>query len=693
MIGVILHTNPVARRGDPGGRPSAGSRFRPPGPGRAAPALVVVLAASLAAGAAGPPVAAASRPNILWLSAEDISPDRLGCYGGRSHTPRIDALAATGIRFDRAYAVAPVCAPSRSGIITGMAPTSLGSLPMRCRATPPPFVVGFPRLLRDAGYWCSNNAKTDYNLVANRFDPGWNESGNTAHWRNRPDPTQPFFAVFNLSICHESGLFDTTRAAFARVPPAGRIDPATVRVPPYYPDTPAVRADLARRLELAALLDLDVGRVLDQLAADGLAADTIVVFWGDHGEGIPRGKRSLTELGLGVPLVVHVPAAFTRLATLVPGTPQTVPATTPLLVSLLDLGPTMLDLAGVPAPAWMEGRSFLGPHAVPASERRYVVGVRDRMDELEGHGRSLVGRRHRYVRNVAPWVPGDDLPDYATGVAITRELRAAAAAGTLPPATDWFARPWRPAEELYDLERDPDEIDNLAAGTPSAEAAAEIARLGTDLRGWMRDTRDTGVLPEAMLRREAATAGAEWAVFHPGGLGGTDDPAADAAAAARHAALLEVMLAAGEPGDVGRFTAAAAAADPACRYWAACGAGWSGRRVASAAGAAAAVLEPLADDADIVVAVTAGRWLVMLAAVDPAGDWTAARAAAARRAGLAALARGLGTHDPDERHAVMAAIAAVGGLATELREQVEAVMIPPQERYPAALQTRFLRAP
>jgi N-sulfoglucosamine sulfohydrolase len=665
---------------------------RSPRAGRIASWLVVALGVVIGdVAAAGSPGSTVARPNILWLSAEDISPDRLGCYGGRSHTPRIDALAAAGIRFDRAFAVAPVCAPSRSGIITGMAPTSLGSLPMRCRATPPPFVVGFPRLLQDAGYWCSNNAKTDYNLVATRFDPGWNESGNAAHWRNRPDPTQPFFAVFNFTICHESGLFDTTRASFARVPPAGQVDPASVRVPPYYPDTPAVRADLARRLELAALVDLDVGRVLDQLAADGLADDTIVVFWGDHGEGIPRGKRSLTELGLGVPLVVRVPAAFASLATLVPGTIQSFPATTPLLVSLLDLGPTMLDLAGVPAPAWMEGRSFLGPHAVPATERRHVVGMRDRMDELEGHGRSLVDARHRYVRNVAPWVPGDDLPDYATGVAITRELRAGAAAGTLPPAADWFTRPWRLAEELYDLERDPDEIMNIAAGTPAEEVAATVSRLRADLRAWMRDTRDTGVLPEAMLRREAAVAGSEWAVFHPGGLGGVDDPAADAAAAARHAALLEVMLAAGEPGAVDRFTAAATAVDPAGRFWAACGAGWSGLRVAGAAGEAAAMLTPLADDTDTVVAATAGRWLVQLATIDPAGGWTAARAEDARRVGLAALARGLGSHDSDERHAVMAAIAAVGGLAADLREQVEAVRIPRQDRYPAALQARFLR--
>jgi N-sulfoglucosamine sulfohydrolase len=653
--------------------------------------LGLSLIIALAGFASGGGIARADvRPNILWLSAEDISPDRVGCYGAPSHTPRIDSLAASGIRFDRAYSTAPVCAPSRSSIITGMYASSLGSLPMRCRATPPPFVVGFPRLLQDSGYWCSNNSKTDYNLDQTRFDAGWNESGGKAHWRNRQDPTQPFFAVFNFGVCHESGLFDSKRKAFRQVPAAGRIDPTTVRVPPYYPDTPAVRDDLARRLELAALVDLDVGRLLDQLAADGLADDTIVVFWGDHGEGIPRGKRALTELGLGVPLIVHVPPKFAGLATLVPGTVQTLPATTPLLVDLLDLGPTMLDLAGVTAPPWMEGRSFLGPQAVPADERRYVVGVRDRMDELEGLGRSLVDRDYRYVRNFLPWVPGDDLPDFAAGVAITRELRAAAAAGTLPPGAEWFARPWRPAEELYDLAHDPDEIMNLAAGEPTGDVAAALERLRNDLFAWMRDTRDTGVLPEALLRREAAAAGSEWAVFHPGGLAGQNDPAADMAAAARHAALLEVMAAAGEPGDVGRFAAAATRGDPAARFWAACGAGWSGVRGGGGSAVAAAdLLTPLANDDDVVVAATVGRWLMNLSAVEAAGDWTADHAAGARRAGLAALARSLGTQDPDERHAVMAALAAVGPLAADLRERVEAVTIP--ERYPAALQARFLR--
>ncbi|HBB75856.1 MAG TPA: hypothetical protein DC048_15590, partial [Planctomycetaceae bacterium] len=186
-------------------------------------ALVALLSSS--GRAADIPASPAGRPNILWISAEDISAGTLGCYGGPARTPRIDSLAAAGLRFDHAFSAAPVCAPSRSAIITGVMPTTLGSLPMRCRATPPRHLVGFPRLLRDAGWFCTNAAKTDYNLSAT-FDPGWHESNAKAHWRHRPDPRQPFFAVFNLGVTHESGLFEDKLAEARReIDPAERHDP------------------------------------------------------------------------------------------------------------------------------------------------------------------------------------------------------------------------------------------------------------------------------------------------------------------------------------------------------------------------------------------------------------------------------------------------------------------------------------
>ena len=398
--------------------------------------LLTVFAACLTA-------SAADRPNILWISAEDLSAGTLGCYGGAAHTPRLDRLAAEGVRFDAAFAAAPVCAPSRSAIITGVMPTTLGSLPMRCRATPPPYVTGFPRLLRDAGSFCTNNAKTDYNLDAS-FDAGWNQSNGKAHWRNRPRPQQPFFAVFNLNVTHESGLFGDKPDRVRRgLPEEARREPAAIAVPPFYPDTPLIRTSLAQRLELAAALDADVGRILDELEADGLAANTIVFFWGDHGEGIPHGKRSLTEHGLRVPLLVRVPEKWRSLAMLPGGAEAT--GTSSQLVSLLDLGPTVLGLAGLERPAVMEGRAFLGPHA---TSREIVISARDRMDAPPGFGRSARDARFRYVRNFLPWLDGDDLPDYAEGVAITGELRAARATERLPPGAAWFSRTTRPATSV-----------------------------------------------------------------------------------------------------------------------------------------------------------------------------------------------------------------------------------------------------
>ena len=582
-----------------------------------------------------PAAAAGDRPNILWISAEDLSPATLGCYGGLAHTPRIDALARDGLRFDAAFAAAPVCAPSRSAIITGVMPTTLGSLPMRCRATPPAHVVGFPRLLREAGYWCTNNSKTDYNF-GRGFAAGWHQSDDKAHWRDRPDQTQPFCAVFNFTVTHESGLFHDMRADARRgLPPEARRDPAAVPVPPWYPDTPVVRACLAARLELAALLDREVGRILDDLAADGLADDTIVFFWSDHGEGIPHGKRSLTEHGLRVPLVVHVPERFRALATL-PGGAAAAGATANL-VSLVDLGPTVLALVGVAAPPWMEGRPFLGPGAV---RRDVVVGVRDRMDAPPGFGRTVRDARFRYVRNFLPWLDGDDLPDYAAGVPITGALRTARADGTLPPGARWFARTTRPAEELYDVAADPDELVDLAADPAHA---GELARLRAELVEWMRDTKDTGLLPEPILRREACAAGCEQAIFHP--LAGADA----SRAADRYHALLETAWAVADGHDADHFRAALESHDPAVRFWAVTGTGWAAQRGAADP---AAMLAPLLDDPEPTVRIAAATWLLRCrspAAADRARD---------------ALAAAVATDDPDVR---LAALVAIDDLGTATR--------------------------
>ncbi len=542
---------------------------------------------------------AAERPNILWISAEDLSAVTCSCYGGPAKMPRVDALATGGLRFDAAFSAAPVCAPSRSAIITGMMPTTLGSLPMRCKATPPPFVVGFPTFLREAGYYCTNNAKTDYNLGGS-FKPGWTESSSKAHWRDRPDKSQPFFAVFNLGVTHESGLFgDKPQRVRAALPEAVRADPAAITVPPFYPDTPVVREALAHRLDLAAALDRDVGTILDELEADGLADSTIVVFWGDHGEGIPRGKRALTDYGLRVPLVVHVPEQFREAATL-PGDGAPM-GETKNLVSLLDLGPTMLNLAGVAIPEWMEGKSFLGAHA---TTREVVIGVADRMDAAPGFGRTVRDNRFRYVRNFLPWLDGDDLPDYASGVPITGELRKARAAGMLPKAANWFSRASRWPDELYDVAVDHYEIQDMGHDW---RFAIDTANLREVLKAWMIETRDTGILPEPILRREARAAGSEWAIFHP------DEPTR---AAKRYQAI---HAAAWDAADGRAEEERLESSDPAVRYWTVHGIGWRSLRAnkSDTRGRAAKILDPVLADADPVVAIVAAWWLVKLGAEDP----------------------------------------------------------------------------
>ncbi|MGI9176650.1 MAG: sulfatase-like hydrolase/transferase [Pirellulales bacterium] len=594
---------------------------------------------------------AADRPNILWISAEDLSAGTLACYGGAAHTPRLDQLAADGLRFDAALAAAPVCAPSRSAIITGIMPTTLGSLPMRCKATPPPQVVGFPSGLRDAGYWCSNNSKTDYNLD-DSFTPGWNESGRNAHWRNRPDPTQPFFAVFNLHVTHESMLFgDKATEATRGLPDVARRAAMEIRVPPYYPDTPGIRRALAQRLELAAVLDADVGRVLDALAADGRTDDTIVFFWGDHGEGIPHGKRSLTEHGLRVPLVVHVPERFRSQAVLPGGLEPR--GTTANLVSLLDLGPTVLRLAGLDVPDCMEGQPFLGEGSFA---RNRVIGARDRMDAPPGCGRTARDARFRYVRNFLPWLDGDDLPGYADGVAITGELRAARKAGMLPPGAAWFARTSRPAEELYDVVADPEEVADLAA-TPAHRG--DLVRLRESVREWMRQTKDTGILPEPILRREARSVGSEWAIFHP-----TAEPEI-ARAAARYDAILAIAWAVADGHEATHFSTRLTDPDPAVRFWAVAGTGWAAARGGNDPSVA---LAPRLADAEPAVRIAAAQWLLKAAAPAP-------------QEALATLAAETRAPDANIRLAALVAIDEIGDAGRSLWNAAAALPFGKDEEY------------
>lgn len=449
------------------------------------------------------PVAAAPRLNVLWISVEDMSPD-LGCYGDAyARTPNIDKFATQSVRYTRAYTYAGVCAPSRSSIITGCYPCSIGTHHMRCKGVPPAVVKCFPEYLRAAGWWCTNNVKTDYNFDAPLT--AWDENSNKAHWRNRPDKSQPFFSVFNITTTHESQIRAPEAAYQNRIKslPADMIhDPAKAVLPPYYPDTPIVRKDWARYHDNISVMDGQMAAILKQLEDDGLAGNTVVFFWADHGRGLPRCKRWLYDGGTHVPLMIRWPDGRGK------GT------TDDRLLSLMDLGPTVLSLAGIATPAHMHGKAFLGAHAAPP--RQYVHGARDRMDETYDIIRTTRDARFRYIRNLQPEKPYTQHIAYMEEMPTMQELRRlykeSISGGVwdwkLPPAArDWFA-PTKPVEELYDGDADPHNVTNLAA---DPKFDAELKRLRAETDRWMKEIGDLAMENEKALW-EKMRPGGKWSV-------------------------------------------------------------------------------------------------------------------------------------------------------------------------------------
>lgn len=452
---------------------------------------IVPVLASLATGAQ--PAEPVDRPNILWLTTEDMSPN-LGSYGDPDAvTPTLDRLAARGTRYTRAFSAAGVCAPSRSSLITGVHASSLGSQHMRCQTTLPAAIQTLPALLRAAGYYCTNNFKEDYNFATPAG--AWNESSRSAHWRKRA-VGQPFFSVFNFMTTHESRLrYEAPALAklTQHLTPAQRHEPARVTLPAWLPDTPAVRTEWARYHDLISAMDHEVAAILRQLEEDGLADDTIVVFTSDHGAGLPRAKQFVYEAGLQVPLIVHVPDKWRRLKPSEPG------RTEPRMVSLLDLPPSMLSLVGLPVPSEMAGTAFLGPRA--AAPRTYVHAIRDRMDERVDMSRTVSDGRFKYHRNYLPHLPHYPSLAYMDLLETAKDFRRLAAAGKLPPGLAFFMAPTKPLEELYDLQNDPHELQNLSADPAQA---ATLARLRNEHFDWVRRSVDTGFIPEQMLRDFAA---------------------------------------------------------------------------------------------------------------------------------------------------------------------------------------------
>lgn len=419
------------------------------------------------------------RPNILWLIAEDFGVE-LGCYGTKEvFTPNLDRLAADGVRFTRAFTTAPVCSPSRSAFMTGMYQTTIGAHHHRSHRDDGYRLPEGVRLLsdwfRDTGYYTANLrhlpaefgfsgvCKTDWNFEYP------DQPFESDRWSDLP-AHQPFFAQINFQETHRK----------FHAPP--RADPAKVEIPPYYPDHPVTRADWAAYLDSATELDRKVGLVLAQLETDGLAANTIVVFFADNGQAHVRGKQFCYDSGLHIPLIVRWPRGLPPPARYRPGTVDD------RLIAAIDLAPTMLSLAGAEKPAKMEGQVFLGPHA--ELPREYVFGARDRCDETVFRFRTVRDARYRYIRNFTPDRPFLSPNGYKEGsYPVWNLLKQLHAVGTLAPEQDALCAPTMPEEELYDLDHDPYEIHNLVT---SVDHHATLARLRTVLSDWIERSGDQG---------------------------------------------------------------------------------------------------------------------------------------------------------------------------------------------------------
>jgi uncharacterized sulfatase len=433
--------------------------------------------------------AAAQLPNIVFIIGEDLGPE-LGCYGDKlARTPNIDRLAREGARFIRAFTHAPVCAPSRSGLITGQYPTTIGSHHMRSTLLKPPPL--FTDYLKKAGYviaWPTktSHGKTDFNF---KEPEGWTDV--VTDW-TAEIPKRPFFGYFNITTSHESQVRaapDQHAKNTARLKPGDRQDPAKMVLPPYYPDTPEVRNDFRQYYELATAVDYKVGDVLDALDRAGVADNTIVFFFGDHGRGMPRSKRWVYNQGVHVPLIIRWPGRIK------PGSARED------LVCFLDFAPTLLSIAGVGIPKEMSGRVIVGPKTQP--EPKYVFAARDRMDETYDRIRSVRERRFHYIRNFHPELPYAQVVLYNEENPIMQSWRRAFADGNMNEVQKQFFAPTKPPEELYDAEADPHEINNL---TDSPKYRNKMKEMRAALDRWVKETNDLGAVPETELIRRGLVA-------------------------------------------------------------------------------------------------------------------------------------------------------------------------------------------
>ena len=431
-------------------------------------------------------------PNIIWLVAEDQSPEWFPMYGdGTISLPNLESLTEDGILFTNAVSPVPVCAPARSALITGMYPTTLGTHNMRTynayangeneptigipsySPIVPDGVKMFTEYLRKKGYYTANGPKEDYNFE--KTDGAWDESSGDRHWRKRKEG-QPFFTVFNFSVCHESQIWNRANDSLF-------VEPSKVNVPPYFPDTEIVRHDLAVNYSNLKRLDDQIGNVLAQLKSDGLYEETIIFFYGDHGGPFPRYKRALYDTGLKVPMVIKLSGNKKS------GT------TDDRLISFIDLAPTILSLARIEPPKVMQGKAQLGSFA-ENQNKKYTYHSSDRFDEFYDRLRAVRSKRYKYIKSFDTTISHAIPVSYREQMPMMAELRKLYGENKLTNEQALWLQPNKPTEELYDLVKDPYELNNLALRPEIQDTLFHYRNL---LETWMKKTNDLGSVPESDL--------------------------------------------------------------------------------------------------------------------------------------------------------------------------------------------------
>ena len=443
-------------------------------------------------------IAFSQNPNIIWITVEDISPT-LSMYGdSTAKTPNLDELASESLIFTEAFTTVGVCSPSRSSLITGMYPVSIGthqmrtgkdvfswgsrdydgvsnaidvngdSIPLHSVVTPPE-VKCFTEYLRAEGYYCTNNSKTDYQFAAPVT--AWDQNSNSAHWKNR-EKNQPFFSVFNFDVTHESKMW------LHRDKPL-TVKPGLVPLPPYFPDTETVRNDVARNYSNIELLDKMVGNLIKELKADGLFDKTYIFFFSDHGGPLPRGKRSHYESGLKVPMMVRDP--YEKKIRYVDDQ-----------ISFVDLAPTILSLTGLNIPDHFQGRAFMGEKK-SGILRDYVFGSGDRFDETYDRVRSVISKEYVYVKNYYTNRPAYKDVLYRKNIDMTNEMLMLYKEDKLNSDQKYWYRKSKTREEFYVRSDDPHSLRNLISDDRYNN---EIDKHRMALKKWQDEINDIGAKSE-----------------------------------------------------------------------------------------------------------------------------------------------------------------------------------------------------